>query len=471
MKTRIKQMASFFLTMAMAGGVYMGSVPIICDAQSGEMSGDEVHYAVNFVDGTDKVSRALVWNELAKLNGVDVTCGASWYSEGRDWAIKQGISDGTEPTALVTREQLLTMLYRYKGNPDVSGNLSAFPDASSVSPWAADAVLWATSTGLIKGMDGYINPRYGATIEQLEILITRLGGSESQTHVSIQQLSPGGNVVKETGGTQNAELVVDKYGENDRLVFEIEGSDFLWIKAGSDMPEHLIYIPKGRFEFVVPSGKELECYDSKNFNGKQIITARTATADDLKSYRNLAANILDVQYKGEKNNSDAQLNSLPENSAAVEKGEVTGYPHAYANRVTRNDSWFYARNAIDGISEENSHGPYPYQSWGGGKYEDLTFTVYFGRDVYVDKVKLAQRSDYTVKKDKEHDTYWKEVVIEFSDGSEITINPVKGGQLQSFEFEKKKTRFVRLKKLVPYEEPKSNMYAALNEIEVWGYDA
>ena len=34
-----------------------------------------------------------------------------------------------------------------------------------------------------------------------------------------------------------------------------------------------------------------------------------------------------------------------------------------------------------------------------------------------------------------------------------------------------KTEFVRLKKLVPYEEPNSDMYAALSEIEVWGYDA
>ncbi len=38
---------------------------------------------------------------------------SSWAKEAWDWAKKEGITDGTNPKGAVTREQVVTMLYRY----------------------------------------------------------------------------------------------------------------------------------------------------------------------------------------------------------------------------------------------------------------------------------------------------------------------------------------------------------------------
>jgi hypothetical protein len=37
---------------------------------------------------------------------------AAPYEAGMNWAVEQGITDGTDPDVGITREQLVTMLYR-----------------------------------------------------------------------------------------------------------------------------------------------------------------------------------------------------------------------------------------------------------------------------------------------------------------------------------------------------------------------
>ena len=99
------------------------------------------------------MTRGMVNTVLARLAGVDTTPGQgqAWYEVGTDWAKKNGISDGTNPTAPVTREQLATLLYRYAGSPSVSGTLHA-ADAASVSDYAEDALLWANQNGIVNGV-------------------------------------------------------------------------------------------------------------------------------------------------------------------------------------------------------------------------------------------------------------------------------------------------------------------------------
>lgn len=65
------------------------------------------------------------------------------------------------------------MLYRAAGRPAVTGDLSAYPDAASVSDWAKDAMVWATETGLINGMNGSLKPQDGATRAQLAAMLLR----------------------------------------------------------------------------------------------------------------------------------------------------------------------------------------------------------------------------------------------------------------------------------------------------------
>lgn len=38
---------------------------------------------------------------------------SSWAKNAWEWAKKEGVTDGTDPKGMVTREQLVTMLYRY----------------------------------------------------------------------------------------------------------------------------------------------------------------------------------------------------------------------------------------------------------------------------------------------------------------------------------------------------------------------
>lgn len=87
-----------------------------------------------------------------------------WCTEN---GVFKGYGDGTfGPMEDVTREQLVTVLYRYTGvylGMDVSDAVDlaeTFVDASSVSGWASDAMSWATATELMIGYpDGTLRPR------------------------------------------------------------------------------------------------------------------------------------------------------------------------------------------------------------------------------------------------------------------------------------------------------------------------
>ena len=121
------------------------------------------------------MTRGMVNTVLARLAGVDTTPsqGQTWYEVGTDWAKKNGISDGTDPTAPVTREQLATLLYRYAGSPSVSGTLHA-ADAASVSDYAEDALLWANQNGIVNGVgSNTIAPKDNAQRAQVAAMLAR----------------------------------------------------------------------------------------------------------------------------------------------------------------------------------------------------------------------------------------------------------------------------------------------------------
>ena len=113
-------------------------------------------YENGIMNGMDRYSfqpngtltRAMVWTMLARLDGVDTEGGNSWYAKAQEWATANSVSDGENPTGEVTREQLVTMLYRYaqyKGY-DVSigedTNILSYVDVDQVSDWR-----WRPSSG------------------------------------------------------------------------------------------------------------------------------------------------------------------------------------------------------------------------------------------------------------------------------------------------------------------------------------
>lgn len=97
----------------------------------------------------------------------------SWYEKGVYWAadmgIVQGYGDGTYgPDDEITREQLVTMLWRYVGSPASSHSIAHFTDADAVSGYAEEAIRWANENKILNGMgDGTLNPRGNATRAQV----------------------------------------------------------------------------------------------------------------------------------------------------------------------------------------------------------------------------------------------------------------------------------------------------------------
>ena len=96
-------------------------------------------------------TRAMLMTILARMDGVATTGSNPWYAKGMEWAVAEGISDGTNPEGTITREQLAVMLYRYAGSPAVSADTLTFADADAVSTWAVDGVKWAVANGILSG--------------------------------------------------------------------------------------------------------------------------------------------------------------------------------------------------------------------------------------------------------------------------------------------------------------------------------
>ena len=121
----------------------------------------------------DTLTRAMVWTIIARAEGVDTTGGATWYAKAQEWVTAKGISDGENPNAAITRQELVTMLYRLAGEPAVSGTITA-PDAASVSTWAQSAMTWAMNIGLVEGDEnGAVTPTATSTRAQAAALIMR----------------------------------------------------------------------------------------------------------------------------------------------------------------------------------------------------------------------------------------------------------------------------------------------------------
>ena len=107
------------------------------------------------------------------INSVYLVSGSSWYAAAHSCAAAKGVSDGEQPGGAITREQLVTMLYRLAGEPETTGELTA-PDAASVSSWAKAAMIWAMENGLIEGDEtGAVNPGATATRAQAAALLAR----------------------------------------------------------------------------------------------------------------------------------------------------------------------------------------------------------------------------------------------------------------------------------------------------------
>lgn len=126
-----------------------------------------------FSPGSD-MTRAMLMTVLARLDGQDVSGGATYYEKAMVWAQSAGISDGKNALSPITREQLAAMLYRYAGSPAVNDAALSFADADQASSYAGSALRWAVHEGLLTGKPGgLLDPKTSATRAEVSAILMR----------------------------------------------------------------------------------------------------------------------------------------------------------------------------------------------------------------------------------------------------------------------------------------------------------
>ena len=255
---------------------------------------------------------------------------------------------------------------------------------------------------------------------------------------SLKVLDRSGNTKFVDSGEDMASLVVtSEYQEGDSIILETsEKNIHVWLQVDDALGAAFEYIT-GNVAYHIPFGEKRINLSPKVFSGgRHYLYVRKAREDEVYQYRNLALNPND------------------------QHGDMNAFPHASANVETRGESVFAAKNAIDGVCENRSHGEWPYQSWGINRQDDAAMKIEFGREAQVDKIVLYTRSDFP------HDNWWKQVTLTFSDGSQIEWKLEKSRFAHVLEFDKKKITWVELSHLIKADDP--SPFPALSQMEVYG---
>lgn len=188
--------------VAMEAAVAEDSAAKFSDIQEGTWYYDAVEFmsASGYMNGTSDttfepysiLTRAQLITVLYRIAGtpeVEGTAGFSdvsgtaYYQKAVAWAVENGIAkghvDGTfRPYDAVIRQDLAVFFFRFAQyqKRDVSGgsDLSSYKDSTAISPYALEAVRWAVSAGLIKGVsDTALTPKGSANRASIAVVAYR----------------------------------------------------------------------------------------------------------------------------------------------------------------------------------------------------------------------------------------------------------------------------------------------------------
>lgn len=258
------------------------------------------------------------------------------------------------------------------------------------------------------------------------------------SYIKLQIQNKEREVLQEVYGQDEVNLVYKReYQEGDRIVLDVEEvNTFYYVQFDDAKGKSLVYL-KGNVEYEIPVGEKRINISPKVFIGSEhLLFVRKAMPKEVGNYRNLSENLWD------------------------QHGEVNCYPHASANVETRGESVFAAMNAIDGVTVSESHGAWPYESWGINKDPNAEMRIDFGRKVKVDLLKVYLRADFP------HDSWWTSGVVTFSDGSIEVLEFVKSGEAQTFRVTSRECEWLTFSKLIKAED--ESPFPALTQFEVYG---
>jgi len=257
--------------------------------------------------------------------------------------------------------------------------------------------------------------------------------------LTLQIIRADGSVACEAAGVNDVCLAAaHEYAPGDTIALASgAGAKYLFLQLDDALGEAFVYMTADSYAYSVPFTEKRANLSPKAFaGGMHILRARLAADYEINAYRNLALNVADQQ-------EDAGC-----------------YPHAHANVETRGESVFAARNAIDGVVANLSHGEWPYASWGINRNLDAEMTIDFGREVEADKIALVTRADFP------HDNWWTSATFTFSNGDEIVFHMEKSEKPHVLTFPAKRFRTVTISKLIQADDP--SPFPALTQMEVYG---
>lgn len=245
-------------------------------------------------------------------------------------------------------------------------------------------------------------------------------------------------VLQEASGEHELYLVYNgEYQEGDYILLEIDEQNcFYEVQFDDAKGKSLVYLT-GNVNYKIPFGEKRLNISPKIFTGNQhLLTVRKALEEEIHNYRLLSENVWD------------------------QHGNVNCFPHASANVETRDETVFAALNAIDGIIASDSHGNWPFESWGINRREDAAWKLEFGRPVEIDQLMIYTRADFP------HDNWWEKATVTFSDGTKEILKLKKGGEAQIFKIHKKNIEWLYFSELIKADDP--SPFPALTQFRVYG---
>ena len=186
------------------------------------------------------LTRAMLVTILYRMAGEpEVTDGASfsdvpadcWYTDAVAWAKEMQVVTGYSETQFapndpITREQLVTMQYRYLGasGTDAAAELDGFRDAERVSAWAREAMCWAVAARIVYGSEnGELIPGASATRAETAAIMMRVAENEKNASDADGDGVP--SWLEEYFGSSDAALDSDGDGIDDYTEIYLIGSE------------------------------------------------------------------------------------------------------------------------------------------------------------------------------------------------------------------------------------------------------
>lgn len=131
--------------------------------------------SVDIFSPNSSTTRAMIFTLLYRLNKPhNEVSNMLWYQDGLNFVVKHEISDGKNPQSLISREQLITMLYRYAGKPQTNVSLTMYHDHDTIHDFAKEAMAWAVEKSILLGTpEKKLEPEKTATRAEVATILLR----------------------------------------------------------------------------------------------------------------------------------------------------------------------------------------------------------------------------------------------------------------------------------------------------------